>query len=324
MNTEVSPAPGIYTIPSEQYHADPCAVPSLSSSIARILLSKSPAHARLAHPRLNPHYVEREASSRMDVGSAAHAMLLEGTDIVAVCCYDDWRKKEAQAARDEARALGKIPLLLHQYDKVMAMYVVAESALKTCTDLGGFEWSHGKPEQTVIWQEGDTHCRVRADWLSNDRRLILDFKTTEIANPAAWMRSLPSMGYDVQAAFYKRGVRAVTHIDPDFVFMVQETEAPYLCYFVGMPPAYLEIGRIKVEAALRLWTDCVEADSWPGYPPNIMYPDPPSWVLAEAEELACAEGNGFALFDKDAPGMKEAFLFGKVPEEVNNFTTRRN
>jgi hypothetical protein len=47
--------PGIYLdVAANDYHADPCPAPSFTQSIAKVLLEKSPAHARLAHPRLCP------------------------------------------------------------------------------------------------------------------------------------------------------------------------------------------------------------------------------------------------------------------------------
>ena len=43
---------GIHDIPPREYHADPCPAPSLSRSIAKLLVERSPAHAYAAHPRL--------------------------------------------------------------------------------------------------------------------------------------------------------------------------------------------------------------------------------------------------------------------------------
>jgi len=53
--------------------------PSLSRSVAHILLTQTPYHAWLAHPRLNPDYMPDE-DSKFDIGTATHAMLLEGVD----------------------------------------------------------------------------------------------------------------------------------------------------------------------------------------------------------------------------------------------------
>ena len=65
--------PGIYELSAEEYHADPCPTPSLSSSIARTLLASSPHHAWWEHPRFNPGRV-REEDEKFDLGTAAHAL----------------------------------------------------------------------------------------------------------------------------------------------------------------------------------------------------------------------------------------------------------
>ena len=44
--------PGIYEIPATEYHADPCPEPSLSASVARTLIDRSPLHAWMKHPKL--------------------------------------------------------------------------------------------------------------------------------------------------------------------------------------------------------------------------------------------------------------------------------
>lgn len=304
----------IEDIPAEQYHADKTGdVPSLSCSIAKILLNQSPAHAWIAHPRLNPDYQDRESASRMDIGTAAHAMLLEGVDSVVICPFDDWRKKDAQSMRDEAREAGKIPLLESQYFDVRAMTEIASSA----ANKAGFNLSSGKPEQTVIWDEGKTRIRTRPDWLSDGASQIIDYKSTALISPSAWMRASVGNGYDVQDALYRRGIEAVTGKRPDFVFMVQETTAPYCVYFVKLSAALQEIGRIKVERALAIWSACMKSGNWPGYPTEIMEAEATQWQLADAENMAAESDSTLKLFDKDAVGSKENFLFGKVPEKLN-------
>ena len=51
--------PGVYSLPDDAYHADPCPGPSLSSSVAKLMLDRSPLHAWHAHPRLNPNFEPR-------------------------------------------------------------------------------------------------------------------------------------------------------------------------------------------------------------------------------------------------------------------------
>lgn len=260
------------------YHADPCEQPSLSSHIANILLRQSPAHAWYAHPRLNPNYRPTEAT-KFDYGTAAHAMLLEGDrDALMVVDAPDWRTKAAKEAREAAYAAGKTPILLRQFDKVEAMVWRAKAV------AGAFLSEHGKPEQTVMWQEPGIWCRARPDWLQGT--VILDYKTTTNAAPGyVCDRVLAQMGYDVQAAFYLRGLKATTGADHTWVWLFQETEAPFACSLVSMGPAMLTIAERKVEKAIGIWRQCIATGSWPAYEQRVHYAEPTPWQLAQSEEM---------------------------------------
>ena len=116
-------APGIYQMPDREYHADPvAAAPSLSRSIAKLLIEASPAHAFAAHPRLGGSVSQTAASGDddMDVGSAAHAAFLEGdTDKIVHVQFDSYRTNAAKEFRDQTLRSGKIPLKTKQYDAAM-------------------------------------------------------------------------------------------------------------------------------------------------------------------------------------------------------------
>ena len=60
--------PGLYLdVPVDDYFADPLPAPSLTQSIAKIILDHSPLHAWHAHPRLNPNFV-RDDPTKFDIG----------------------------------------------------------------------------------------------------------------------------------------------------------------------------------------------------------------------------------------------------------------
>jgi hypothetical protein len=83
----------------QDYHADPCVSPSLSQSIAHTLVTLSPRHAWLEHPRLGGQ--KRKATKAMDEGSILHRLLLgEGVD-VGVIHEDDYKTKAARELRDQ-------------------------------------------------------------------------------------------------------------------------------------------------------------------------------------------------------------------------------
>ena len=86
------------------------------------------------------------------------------------------------------------------------MVRVAKNKIES-SELAGI-FKNGKPEQTLTWKEGNIYCRARLDFLRNDHLVILDYKTTDSADPEACVRKIGQMGYDIQASFYKRGLVA--------------------------------------------------------------------------------------------------------------------
>lgn len=288
---------GIHEISAEDYHKDPCPEPSLSRSIIHKLLTQAPIKSFMAHPRLNPEYEADSGDGKFDIGSAAHALLLEGIDNAHVIDADNWRKNESQVKRDEARYLGKIPLLRKEYDKVIVMVEAAERQIKACSELQITDLrADGDSELTFIWSETDdigrqSWNRVRTDWRSKDQKIIFDYKTTGLsADPNEFSKYIFNMGYDIQESYYKRGAKAVSGVKPKFVFVVQETEPPHLCSFIALSPEFQEIGHQKVDYGLFMWNECLSSGKWPGYPNKLCWVEPPGWAMAAWESKAQSIG----------------------------------
>lgn len=283
---------GIFTIPSADYHSDPCQRPSLSASIAHVLCSQSPRHAWTAHPKLNPDFV-REEKGAWDVGSAAHALLLEGReveDVVVVVNAPDWRTKAAKEVRDAARADGKIPLLSKTVGDVIAMLRAAREQLDAI-DAEPPLFAVGKAEQTLIWEEPNgVTCRALVDWLRDDATTIDDFKTTSAsAEPERWTRTLFGIGSDVQVAFHLRGLQALTGERAVMRYVVQETYPPYALSVISLGPDVLAVADAKVEHAIKRWRECLETDTWPAYPTEVCFAELPSYEEARWLEKAARE-----------------------------------
>jgi hypothetical protein len=293
----------LLNISADDYHAGTfCSAPCYSNSIGKVIISQSPKHAWMRHPMLNPNY-EGEDESKFAIGSAAHAALLEGMDICTVIDAPDWRTNAAKEARDLAYLSGKIPVLQKQYEAIARMVSSAHVHIQACSELGGIKLSDGKPEQTILLTgQTDLHIKMRLDWLKNDNSLILDYKTTDIANPDAWMRSISQSGYDMQAALYTKGVELLASNRPKFVFAIQEATPPYAMYFVGMSDQYLEYGQQRSTRAISIWRNCIESNRWPAYTDRIMWPELPPWV----------EGQ---WIEKEAM-QQDARKAGDVPDDV--------
>lgn len=274
--------PGIFAIDAATYHRDALGedAPMLSASIASILLRESPKHAHAAHPKLGGF--PQEESETFDLGTAAHALILEGSeDRYAVIEANDWRTNVAKAARDDARASGKIPLLTRQIANVRQMAQMVRS------QLAGFQESpapltNGTPEQVLVWRDHGIWCKARLDWLHNDMKCIDDLKTGAVsAKPDAWARTIYKRGGDLQAAFYLRGLMAVAGRDAAFRWIVAENIYPFATSVIALSPEGLAHADDQVEQAIQLWAECLKNDDWPGYPTRTCYVDPPAWALSQ-------------------------------------------
>jgi hypothetical protein len=270
----------ILAVSAEQYHADALTdEPTLSATTARILCTQTPAHAREQHPRLNPNY-RRLEEQKFDIGNAAHRLLLEGEDCIHIVAAPDWRSNFAKEQRDFGREYGRIPLLESQWLELEAM-VAALRAQFAHLEADPPVFTDGKPEQVIVWDEQGVKCRARLDWLRDDLTVIEDLKTTgKSADPRKWgQHTLFGMGYDVQAAMYRRAVRSLGG-DPEFRFVVAEVTPPFLCSVVTLDHDAWGFADAKVDQALTVWKRCLASGEWPGYDRRVAYAQMPGWAAA--------------------------------------------
>ena len=277
----------ILDITHQEYIEDACGdEPTLSRSTLRDLIYKTPQHVFHGSKKLNPGYVEKVSDKKFDIGTASHDMLLEGANKIEVIDADNFKGKVAQELAANAREVGKVPLLTKQAEEVMAMVSAAIRQIMNCPDLGITDLANeGKAEQTYVWKSGKTWMRARPDWVRNDGKLILDYKTTgELADPDGFAKKVLSYGYDIQDVLYSDGVGKLHGVhDPHFVFIVQETKAPYLCSFIDLPAVFTEIAEDKIRVGKGIWQKCLDLGEWPGYPNQICSIDAPDWAVTQWE-----------------------------------------
>jgi len=287
--------PGIYELSAAAYHADPCPEPSLSNSIAQILLAQSPRHAWCAHSRLNPHYLGDEGNRRFDLGSVAHKLLLGKGRGIKIIDAPDFRTKVAQSARDVARAAGFIPVLASDHERALEMVEIARGSIAACKEVGRvFFAANARMENVVVWREGDCWARAMLD--CTDIGTVLDYKTVTNASPDYVSRHLYQMGYHIQRSWYLRGM---DRIDPGgagrrrFIFVFQEIDEPHAVTFFEVDDAGATMGDRSCDQAVRLWQECTRQNKWPAYDPLIHRAEMPAWmessILAREVKEAAAE-----------------------------------
>lgn len=293
--------PGIYKLDADAYHADPCPQPSLSSTIAKILLAQTPLHAWTASPRLNPDW-EPKDSKTFDIGRAAHrATLGAGSDFCAIPdeILASNGAASTKAAKDfiaEARKAGLTPLKSEEVEQIEAMRV------KICEKLAANKivLDPADSEVAVLGQIEGMWCRAMIDNAPNDPRVPLyDFKTTTDASPEAATRAVMNYGYDIQAAHYLDTWKAVTGEDRLFRFIFQEKTAPYEVSVVEVGPDSLMMARKKIARARAMWANCLNADDWPGYAPGVHRVELPEFFHARWLERESAEADYKARTGKD-------------------------
>lgn len=257
--------PGVYSMGDIAYHNDPCDEPSLSASIAKVLLAQSPLHAFHQHPRLNANF-RPTVSATFDLGTVVHDLFLRGIDdTAAIIDAADWRTKVAQEARDAAREVGLVPLLAKDAERVQTIVNAIRDQLAARDDSPGL-FDAGKPEQTLVWRERDVLCRARLDWLRDDFAAVDDLKSSgQSANPHDWQRTFWNIGADMQARFYQRGIKALTGSEPLFRFAVIETHEPFALSVLDLAPSAVELADQKINRALELWKRCLDTQVWPAY-----------------------------------------------------------
>ncbi|WP_428956145.1 PD-(D/E)XK nuclease-like domain-containing protein [Streptomyces sp. cg35] len=262
-------------LPAEDYHADRT---SISSSGLRALL-KPGCPAQFKYDRENRQAPKRE----FDLGNAAHTLALgEGHDLV-VLDYPDYRTGAAQAAKREAYAAGKVPLL----PKEMAQVKVMAAAVRNHPDAGPLLTMNGVAEQSIYWTDAATgvRCRVRPDWLVQHPQvtLIVDLKTVADASPDACSKSIESYAYHQQGALYIDGVQAAG-LAPEgarFIWIFVSKKAPHLVTVRELADQDQDIGRARNERALRIYRECETTDTWPdwtGPVPTIPQLSLPTWA----------------------------------------------
>lgn len=298
--------PGFYDMPASEYHADPCPQPSLSHSIARVMLDRSPRHAFAAHPRFTKQ-PEKDVTVTMDAGSAIHKLLLGKGDDIKILPFDSYRKDAAKEAREAARAAHQIPILEPHIEAVAECAMAAEAQIRDHPDLAGF-FGPGRSEVVIAWEENGIWFRSMIDRLADNGQMY-DLKTTQqAAAPHSWERRLQTV-YATQDAFYRRGLRALGAAHPPpILFVPVEQDAPYCISSLTPAQSLVEYAEDEIDRAVDLWRRCITTGKWPGYPAVTGYVEATGWQLAR-QGAESAEFQRIAYREK--PSLKARHFVAK-------------
>jgi PDDEXK-like domain of unknown function (DUF3799) len=289
--------PGFHRISKAHYLSDPCDRPSLSSGIAHLLLSESPAHAWAAHPR--GLAVKDDPTAAMIKGTAVDSLLLGGdTELVVMPemlpnakgtlspTNDELRMDSARAWAEEQKAAGR------QVVKRAALAAAQEAAAAITKKLAARGISlHGEHQVCGIWEDMGVLCRMRLDHLVLEEGLIYDLKIVDRVHPRAIARKMDAFGYDIQHAAYVRGIEA---LKPELAgrvrmkFIFAEAEPPYDVVVCRPDGELRALGESKWRRALIKFGACLRTKQWPGHADGEIEIRALPWAMAEEEEASVA------------------------------------
>ncbi|HUQ93846.1 MAG TPA: PD-(D/E)XK nuclease-like domain-containing protein [Bryobacteraceae bacterium] len=260
--------PGIHpNIPIEEYHA----APGISKTGLWTIYTKTPAHFR---------YGIRAESNATDLGQATHLAVLEPEKFQSQVIRGPADRRGNKWADAQANATNSRRLLLtaSDYDKALTIgeAVRANPLLEKILD-----GTKAKIEHTAVWEDKltGTLCRCRPDTIREDMNLMLDVKTARDASPRGFQKAIAEYGYHVQEALYTQGWQYAGGKPIDAViFLVYETEPPFLHALYELPPSAVAEGHAIARHTIDLYAECLKTGTWPGYSQEVTELALPRWA----------------------------------------------
>lgn len=262
------------------------------SGIWRLL--KSPAHYKyfIEHPE--------PPSDAMILGNLVDTLLLEPNLYNArygllpeTYINDDGDEKKwnmnAKVCKEEyaeLKASGKQVIKSEMLETANAMIEQIKTHAEIMKTI-----EESKKQVCVVWVDADTGvmCKALLDMLSPDG--TTDLKTTTDASQKAFSFKINSFLYHVQGAMYSDGVTA--HSDGiilPYRIIAVETEPPHCPAIYALEENSLLTGREIYKHALRIYKDCVDNNSWPGYSQFIEDINIPAYAISKVLEEGVING----------------------------------
>jgi hypothetical protein len=230
-------------IPNEDYHAGV----GISSSYIR----------RFGQSQLHAIEHKQESSPNLKFGTASHALIVEGQEAfdkeVRVLTGSPYTK----AYKEEKAEYEEQGFIVLKESEVEIIHGMKDSMVY---EGNAYLDAKGKiAEASVYWYEDDILCKCRPDMMcaplkepnSDNKIVIVDYKTTISCEPFAFNKSVKKYGYDMQAAWYRRGLLMAGYDVEDFMFIAQEKVHPYASKVFRITKEQIDFGWTMMENYLE-------------------------------------------------------------------------
>lgn len=260
-------SPGFYqNIPFHEYLEDP----AINNSGLKLFAQSA---AKYAFWRDN----DKPGTGTQKEGSALHCAILQ-PELFETQFGKGSAPRVGSAGRvkwDQTN-LTAIALTPGQWENVQGMTKAFEHT--SCTVAQDL-LSDGTPELSIWFDDPLTglRCKIRPDYLRDDD-IVIDIKSTQNGSPEGFLREIKRWGYNYQAAFYLQGVNSayaaagVKRRARTFIIIAVENFPPHEVATYMIPEEIITEAQMQINANLERYAECLEADTWPGYPNKIMIP----------------------------------------------------
>lgn len=243
-------------MPAKEYFAHP----GFGSTSIRTLsdpdISLAEVEYLLSHDEHKPEY---------DVGTLAHALILEGSldHLVHRVDAKDWRTKAAKEERDQAYNNDMIPINNSEADSILAPVEAMRDAVMAHPIAKDLLTGH-VPEVSLFWETDGVPLKARLDAQHPTRGVVADLKTVRSARPNDVRKQISDLGYYIQARHYLNGLKEVTGFEPEWYFVTVGKTEPYPVSVHRMTPEALQQGQARIDYALARYKQAQE-HGWTGY-----------------------------------------------------------
>lgn len=153
----------------------------------------------------------------------------------------------------------------------------------------------GLVESPVYWTDPETglRCKAKPDSTNQERRLLVDLKTTRSVDGRRFGAEAARFLYSHQMAHYEAGCAHGLGWTPDRVIIIAvEKTPPFDVGVFEIDAMAREIASVEVAALLRRLKECQDTDEWPGRYSEIQALQLPAWVYSDDDE---DDADGFGL-----------------------------
>jgi len=273
--------------PAVEQDPEPVKIPRLSPTIAKIMVERSPLHAWQAHSMFGGGN-GKESTDAQNVGKILEALVfgqpVDGPDSEFVILpFDNYKKKEAQEARDEALIRNKTPILGREFEVHIAAGVIIKNRLSD----QGVVFEGGEYQKLVEWtcKLTGANCKGYLDYFHGG--IIWDLKCVSDASPRKVQRSFVDYGWDIQRAAYVDGIETTIPALAGrcrMIYAFAETDPPHTVHLYEPDAMMRELGDNKWYRAKQQWIECLETGHWPGYFKGVGQITPTPWQMSALDE----------------------------------------